>query len=74
MVRKMLNSRVTAYLESRDGAFASLCECIVDPGDDGVIIHLLPITKLLQNVQCVPERKRWILLNVELWSRHWACL
>lgn len=43
------------YLEAGDGVFPGLCQRAVDPGDNGVIDHFLSVTKVLQDVQGVPE-------------------
>lgn len=42
-------------LEAGDGVFSTLPESLVDPGHDGFICHLLSVTKLLQDVESVPE-------------------
>lgn len=45
------------YLKAGDGAFSSICECSVDPGDDGVIHHFLSVAQILQDVECVSEEE-----------------
>lgn len=50
------------YLKARDGGLASCCQCTIDPGNNGVISNLLPITQFLQDIQSVPVGRweRWM--------------
>lgn len=58
MIQKVVGG---AHFEARDGFLVCLRQGGVDPGDDGVISHLLAIAQFLQDVEGVPkeENRRW---------------
>ena len=59
-----------SYLEAADGWFPRLCQSVVDPAHDGVVIHLLPVAQLLQDVQGVPEDRRVMMSLLQVMRSH----